>query len=412
MPETGKLFVMKQRDLSTFCANPWVHIHQQTWNEIFPCCVAKNPVAKLGDGLGLNDCSNSDAYKKLRLQLLNGEKPETCDFCFRAEGHGLKSIRQGVNEKYRHLISSIVESTEDDGSIKPNILSADIRIGNLCNFKCRMCSPVFSRLLEQEWKELSIPHPLEADTTPDKDEDWIQFFEANPQMNHFRFAGGEPFLTPRVLWILDYLVKSKRAERTSIDFHTNLSVLPDSFQKLFRQFDYMNILVSLEGFEKVNSYIRFPSNWERMKENLQKLDSWAEQRHLGASICTTVQAYNILNLDQLLRFTLELKNFHLPFLNLIEDPLEFQVQVLPVELRKVAERRLLSFLPQLRSANFSVQEKDRLEKAIGRIIKEMYSRELPELLPKFISRTRAHDGYRKQLVTDFLPDLAPLFSVS
>jgi molybdenum cofactor biosynthesis enzyme MoaA len=405
------VFLMNKQDLSTFCANPWVHFHLQNWGEVYPCCVAKDPVSKVSskNKLDLSNCFNSDAYKKLRLQMLSGEKPKTCEFCFKSEQNGIKSIRQGVNEKYQQEISSMLNNTRQDGSISSNILSADIRIGNLCNLKCRMCNPIFSKHLEDEWKELQLPQGLVLDNSSDEDETWVRFFSENPKLHHIRLAGGEPLITPRVIWILNYLVKIDRAKDMSIDFHTNLSVLPDSFKKLFRQFQLVTIRVSLEGFDKVNSYIRYPSNWQKMSENLRKLNEWAEQRHLNASIATTVQAYNILNLDELLEYSLELKNFQLPFLNILQDPIEFRPQVLPISYRETAERKLQAFLPKLHVSNFPEEEKTRLANAIRGIINDIYSFDSVEHLGKFIDRSRAHDRYRKQNILDFVPELSPMF---
>ena len=43
---------------------------------------------------------NSETYRTIRKQLLNGERPEMCERCFREEDAGISSARQSANKKW------------------------------------------------------------------------------------------------------------------------------------------------------------------------------------------------------------------------------------------------------------------------------------------------------------------------
>ena len=59
----------------------------------------------------------------------------------------------------------------------------------------------------------------------------------------------------------------------------------------------MQFIISVDGIDKVNHYIRWPSNWTTIVDNIRYLSS----RHV-VSFNVTVSIYNITNLYSLLEF--------------------------------------------------------------------------------------------------------------
>ena len=92
----------------------------------------------------MQDFWHSDTMKTIRHELLNDQRPPMCERCFREEDSGVRSARLAWNEKYMFDYEQI---TTPELSVQ----YIDIRLGNLCNLKCRMCNPYASNQWVDEW---------------------------------------------------------------------------------------------------------------------------------------------------------------------------------------------------------------------------------------------------------------------
>lgn len=396
----------------TFCALPWAHIHVRSERSLAPCCLAEeleDTVLPNTPG-GLNEARNSAAYRGLRRQMVGGREPSACRACFDLERRGLRSARLEANEKYAGLIPSFLAQTSGEGDFSRPLLSADLRVQNSCNLQCRMCSPDNSKILTAEWTELGLSWDQGAARAYwESDEEWMEFFASNPGLEHLTLAGGEPFLTPRIKWVVEYLVNSGRAARLNIKFHTNLTAFTDATVAQLGAFRSAEIMVSLEGPEPVNSYIRYPSVWRSIEKNIRRLDEFARFPFVSARLCVTVQAYNILALAEVLEFSSSLRNFDVPYLTVLTDPPELRMSVLPSAYRELARRRLRSSIAALAGReDLPAQSRLSLRAQLEDIVARLSTEESAELLPAFRARTRAMDAYRKHSIHDFIPELASL----
>ena len=109
------------------------------------CCnsnPANNKVLK-DDGSGkayrifkddINEMWNSKWMQNIRQEFIDGKRPETCQRCFREEDAGIRSPRIGYNEKW------LKDDVKIEKEIPLDVRYVDLRLGNLCNLKCRMCN--------------------------------------------------------------------------------------------------------------------------------------------------------------------------------------------------------------------------------------------------------------------------------
>ena len=145
--------------LKTFCPLPWNHISVRPDGVGRVCCegleVLKNDQGqrvRWKNTKNLHSYLNTEDYKKIRKQMLNGERPSHCIHCFNQEDHGVRSIRLQFIDQYQSKIEEMINSTNKDGSVDdPKITYIDMALGNKCNLKCRMCSPWVSYLY---WERL------------------------------------------------------------------------------------------------------------------------------------------------------------------------------------------------------------------------------------------------------------------
>ena len=124
----------------TFCVLPWVSLEASPIGTVRPCCLADD---ELRDNQGnkfelatakFSDIQASNDMKLLRQQFLDGDKPQTCRKCWNEERAGRKSKRMYTLDRLKHMgISN--EWTED---AKP-LMFLDLKLGNICNLKCRIC---------------------------------------------------------------------------------------------------------------------------------------------------------------------------------------------------------------------------------------------------------------------------------
>ena len=155
----------------TFCPLPWIHLATRPNGDVRVCCTAnasgagKTDDKEVGlvkqDGINMNlrdhtieEVWNSEQMRNTRLQMLNDEIPSSCKKCFEEEAKGIKSKRNWETEVWNERIDvqEIVDQTQEDGTLPVNIPYFDLRLGNLCNLKCIMCSPHDSSKWVKDWK--------------------------------------------------------------------------------------------------------------------------------------------------------------------------------------------------------------------------------------------------------------------
>ena len=75
----------------TFCILPFLHINAYPDKKLKVCCYSQTFLENTNlENDSISDAFNSDEYKQIRLDMLNGEKPKVCDICFK-NGHGMRN---------------------------------------------------------------------------------------------------------------------------------------------------------------------------------------------------------------------------------------------------------------------------------------------------------------------------------
>ena len=98
--------------------------------------------------------------RALRDKMYNGGIVNECEHCFLQEKVGKKSFRQMHNEEWTKKIGEeeihrrVKESIVNEWQMLSDPIYLDLRLSNLCNLKCRMCSPHNSSQIAKEHKKL------------------------------------------------------------------------------------------------------------------------------------------------------------------------------------------------------------------------------------------------------------------
>lgn len=411
----------------TFCVLPWIHRFTNIGGEIQVCCSSEeydnNIRDKNGKVMKAPDCGdesaimNSVTLKKIRLQMLEGEWPEVCKRCKITEDTQGLSRRESENFRYSADIPQLIEQTEADGSIPLNIKSMDFRLGNLCNLACRMCNSVSSSRWSKDWDKLSRDYRLaNGPEKCAKSPDWYQskevrehFSRVTQYLEHLHFAGGEPLIIPEMLSLLKVCIENGDSKHISLTYNTNLTRIPAELKKLWPNFKEVKLWSSIDGFGKVNEYIRHGSKWATTDKNLRDLEKNHELYGVtSVEVMCTVQIYNIFTLGELYDYLGENFSFVTPIPKLIDlhYPEFYRIQILPRTLKSRALEYLQSVLErsEKRILEGKISERhaymlDSLRGTMNFLMQEDLSYRCPE----FLKAAGEVDGLRKQDFRTIVP---------
>ena len=403
----------------TWCPLPWIHMATRPNGDVRLCCTSNASGAgivdakEIGlvtrDGVRMNlrehtieEVWNSEFVRNTRLQMLEGKIPESCTKCFAEESMGIKSKRNWETLVWQERIDipSIVAQTQDDGSLPVNIPYFDLRLGNLCNLKCIMCSPHDSSSWIKDWK-LQTPqytNPiLKQDQGWDRTMDytWYQkgsFIDSmKEQAQHIKelyFAGGEPLLIPEHFNILEFMVAEGHAKNCVLRYNSNGTEISDRLLELWTHFKLVKFNFSIDAFGTKNDYIRYPSEWNSIVQNLHKLDNTGD--NVVVNVACAVQALNVMYLDELVDWKMS-QNFKkintkeygagLIGLHLVYLPSYINVRVLPYEMKVEASKRIRALVEKYSSQEFDSDPygRQRWLGLVDYMMKEDWTTKLPAL---------------------------------
>ena len=257
---------------------PWLSISADPDGTIKPCCESTYHLKKengskfnLGSD-SIEDIYNSADFVNMRTSMLEGNNVPGCESCYKNEAVN------GESSRTRHNFHWKVKFTEPIADV--NIKHFDLRFGNLCNLMCRSCNPRNSSQLEKELKSLShttIPSYFPVGYDYDINQ-WYttDTFDKNMEsqidnISWLYITGGEPTLVEKNIEFLEKLVTSGRSKSITLAFNTNMTNTKPKFYELIKEFKNVICIASIDGYNDMQEYLRYPSNWNQIDNNLKKL---------------------------------------------------------------------------------------------------------------------------------------------
>ena len=268
----------------SFCIFPFIELltNQRTDGQTTVCCRSSTPVAKLSD---ITNFATDKNYKIIRNKMINGiPVTEHCSSCYKLEEHGILSAREQETVEWANRLNL---TSLDDLNLIESPAYYEIRPSNICNLQCRMCNPTSSHLIGKEYKKINLIKEL-----PPKERsnfDIINF----TNLKKLYVAGGEPTAMPEFYDFLDRCINENKIFEFLIN--TNATKINSRFKKQLKLLPHMQFIVSLEGVGDLNHYIRWPSTWNTIVENIKYL---VDNNHTIA-INTSISIYNITKLFDL-----------------------------------------------------------------------------------------------------------------
>lgn len=274
----------------SFCVMPWINVSSHTDGSARLCCVSDDFIKK-NDGTKFNlgydkleDIVNSDSYKKIRQDMLDGNLIEGCYKCYNAESNNGISHRQNYNISWKSdpdFFQKYKKSLNNNNEIENTVQYFDLRFGNLCNLACRSCYSGASSQFNEEIKELQETQPAILKfhgIINDSLNDWYNTdtFDKNitdqlSSLRQYYCVGGEPTLIDKNYEILKSMVDSGHSKHIVLVLNSNMTNTKKDFYTFFKHFKKVDILASIDGVNEMQEYLRYPSSWKQVANNLIKV---------------------------------------------------------------------------------------------------------------------------------------------
>jgi radical SAM protein with 4Fe4S-binding SPASM domain len=363
----------------SFCYLPFGHVLIKTDGSIGICCEYSSQTAELFNikTHSYSEWWNSKERQTVQQQLLAGEKPAGCQRCYKLEAEGFSSYRTQILKEYKLYKIDINQ---------PKLLSIEADVENLCNLKCMMCNEVASSEILKENKILQI------NTDNQNRYVWnsvaFDSLEKTIKENKIKLLnlrGGEPLFNKKIKRLLQE-IPPEYVKNTLIHITSNMTIWNDEWSEIFSKFRLVRLMASIDGVDKTAEYIRFPSSWNTVAENLYQA---SKLENTKAFVKCTIQNLNVLYLDNLISWTRK-NNLYIDF-GLVTDPIEFIYTNLTPELKDIALSRL----------NGIIDKPDVISKIIDNLTKSKFDEANWDA---FVSHVKMKDAYRQINIKNYLPD--------
>jgi MoaA/NifB/PqqE/SkfB family radical SAM enzyme len=354
-----------------FCVLPWVSLETSPVGTVRPCCLAEEELMdNAGEKFDLATAEfaaiqNSHSMRRLRQQFLDGKQPETCRKCWREESAGRTSKRMHTLDRLKHMLADETDWTID---AKP-LMFLDLKLGNICNLKCRICGSWSSSTFAAE--ELANLNPGEDRKTNhhyqmlrqgawprENPRFWAEIAQVSDQIEYIEFTGGEPFMIQEHFDLLQGLIDRGLAGGIEIHYNTNGTQYPESAPTIWQHFKLVEIAVSIDDVGARFEYQRSGAVWSEVQANIERFRQLrAEHSNISLQVCSTVNVFNVLYLPELAAWN-SAQGFDYVYWNIMHEAYYFSISTLP-------ERAKRDIITQLRTSGSDSDAAPEFERIIS-----------------------------------------------
>lgn len=336
----------------SFCVLPWVSLEASPIGSVRPCCLAEDEIADdTGTKFDLNTANlsavqNSQYMMQLRQDFLAGKRPRTCRKCWNEERAGRTSKRMYTLDRLKHIIQD-EEWTEHSKPLR----FLDLKLGNICNLKCRICGSWSSSTFaaeelqylgrDEEKKQTFHYQMLKRGAWPRENPTfWSEIDRVIDHINYLEFTGGEPFMIQEHFQLLQGLVDRGVANKIEIHYNTNGTQFPSGAEDIWRHFKLVEIAFSIDDIGPRFEYQRTNADWIMVNGHLDLFREMRSRRNnIELQVCSTVNVFNVMYLEELANW-IDQQEFDMIYWNMMHEAYYFSIGTLPESAKTVAAQRL------------------------------------------------------------------------
>ena len=372
----------------THCLVKWKHASVYlAAGTVKSCChnFYSNKKSTINDSnLAFHD---TEKDQKIREELLQGQKPKECDFCWNNEKTGSYSDRLFWSSLsfMRDFVDEVAEH-QSPKALSPSWL--EINFSPKCQLRCAYCGPEVSSAWKKEVDEFgpyktdpyngAIDYLIRENRNPYEESGrdefreafWSWFAEIYLGIRQITITGGEPLLSEDFDKLLEWIDANPHPE-LQLSINTNLSLPAPVWDKYVQKFKrlrsegkFRNLFVhpSLDTWGEQAEYIRYGLKLPLLKKNVE---SYLKENIGDLVFSCTLNCMSLPKLIDFWQYVYQLKKeFPHQYISSTSEPLLFpdfmRVSVLPPSFIKYVDE-ILEFL-ESQGEVFSDHEKNGLRR--------------------------------------------------
>jgi organic radical activating enzyme len=310
---------------------------------------------------------NTPEKKKDREQMIAGERPPGCEYCWKIEDMGSDAISDRVYKSKIYPVHVLHEAKNTPVDQDVDLRTLEIAFDRTCQFACSYCNPAFSTTWVNDIKKNGAYVGLISDgrnhfTHTHDSAQRYRYGETNPYVEAFfkwwesdlyrtldelRITGGEPLMSAHTWRLIDWFRDNRGKSSTRLAINSNLGAEVD-IERFIKSVDGLDVDVytSNEAVYAQAEYIRDGLDHANWITNVQRL---LDSSSIRAVHCmATINALCLDSLPSLLYQLLEFKQQYsrerVSFtLNILRFPSFQSPLILPDNLRNKYRDKLQDF---------------------------------------------------------------------
>tara|TARA_B100000927_G_scaffold290491_1_gene289497 strand:- start:2506 stop:3870 length:1365 start_codon:yes stop_codon:yes gene_type:complete len=310
----------------TFCLAKWHHttIYLQT-GETHSCyhpAPHPIPLEELKDNPSA--LHNTKEKKEQRKQMLCGQKPSGCNYCWKIEAMGKDFVSdRHIKTTSIYTPGRVAEIKQKGADLNVNPEYIEINFSNECNFKCGYCHPKFSTSYYNEIKKhgpytMSTSHRQDIDYFELYEEDnnpyikawWDWWPEVSKTLNILRITGGEP-LMHRSTWRLFDELENDPKPHIQLEINSNMGVKNAMVKRLVERVNKLKADKCIRSFKLYTSIDTWGPKAEYTRRGLDinlwesNLDYYLTNTNFPVTFMITFNLFVVTSFSLLLEKILE-----------------------------------------------------------------------------------------------------------
>ena len=244
-----------------------------------------------------NDLYNSKEIIKLRKALGDGIRVPECKQCWVNEDASNMSYREVMNNRFKDITIDVDQLVSD-----PPVY-VDLKLSNVCNLMCRMCSTVASSKILKEERRVIAGTNIQLTTERYWSENKIigtynenDFIDWLPHIREINFTGGDPLVGKENREVLQLIIDNGYASEINIHLNTNGMLMSKLYIEILKQFKQVDIAFSIDDIGDRLYYHRHGAEYSKFLKHWNMITELAPdiKKHIYMTICN----YNIWDIAE------------------------------------------------------------------------------------------------------------------
>jgi organic radical activating enzyme len=272
---------------------------------------------------------NTKYKKAVRKQMMEGERPKECEYCWKIEDLGKDKVSDRVYKSVIYTDQELIDAKEVMGYTEDvELKTLEIAFDANCNFACSYCNSSFSTTWQKDIKQNGPYQNLVSDGAgafqhdgshampygrKNKDNPYVEAFwkwwEAELQfsLRELRVTGGEPSMSPDFWKLMEWW---KQHPECKVPFAVNSNLgqkkkLLDALIESSHSFKEFSIYSSCEAVGLQAEYIRYGLEWDVWLKNMYRIN--AEGNIKAVNVMMTINALCLFSITEFMDEMLKLK---------------------------------------------------------------------------------------------------------